>query len=124
MLKQEDRERKVAEWLKHLQAWKESGVSWGRYAQEHEINVHSAYRWRARLIKQGLWCEEQRGDGEKKPEVPSGVSVRFARVQVAAEPRVREVLVRIELANGRRLTIEIRDPDQLSEVLGVLERSA
>jgi len=51
MLKRADRERKVAEWLEHLQAWKDSGLSLARYAREHEITAFAAYHWRARLIK-------------------------------------------------------------------------
>jgi len=42
MLKRADRERKIAEWLEHLQAWKESGVSLARYAREHGITAVSA----------------------------------------------------------------------------------
>jgi hypothetical protein len=124
MLKREDRERKVAEWLKHLQAWKGSSGTWGRYAREHELDAHSAYRWRARLIKQGLWREESRGDEGQALDASSRVPLRFARVQIAAEPRARDMLVRVHLANGRGLTVEIHDADQLSEVLSALERGA
>jgi len=126
MLKRSDRERKVAEWLEHLQAWKDSGLSLARYAREHEIPAFAAYHWRARLIKHGLWRTEPSPtqSGAQTPDDSSRVPLRFARVQVAPAPRSRELVVRMQLANGRTLAIEIGEADQLVDVLSALERSA
>ena len=126
MLKRADRERKVAEWLEHLQAWKDSGLSLARYAREHEITAFAAYHWRARLIRRGLWCAQAstaRVEAQT-PDDSSRVPLRFARVRVAPEARSRELVVRVGLANGRALAIEIGEADQLVEVLSALERGA
>jgi hypothetical protein len=126
MLKREDRERKVAEWLEHLGAWKSSGLSLARYAREHKIAAFAAYQWRARLTKRGLWCEELSPTpiGAKILDTSSRVPLHFARVRVAPEPRLRSLMVRVELSNGRALAIEIGAADQLGEVLDALERGA
>jgi hypothetical protein len=126
MLKRADRERKVAEWLEHLQAWKDSGLSLARYAREHEITAFAAYHWRARLIKRGLWRAEPSPtqSGVQTPDDSLRVPLRFARVRVAPETRSRELVVRVQLANGRALAIEIGEADQLVEVLSALERGA
>jgi hypothetical protein len=46
MSRQEDRERKVAGWLEHLQSWKASGEALSAYARGHGIDPGSMYYWR------------------------------------------------------------------------------
>jgi hypothetical protein len=126
MLKREDRQRKVAEWLEHLQGWKASGESLAAYARRCSLPLWAAYHWRAVLTGEGSWHE-----GPNEP-VAVGIAqssarrvpLRFARVAVSDTPRAMPLIVRVQLGNGRRAEIEIGHVDQLGEVLELLERPA
>jgi hypothetical protein len=126
MLKREDQQRKVAEWLEHLQGWKASGESLAAYARRCSLPLWAAYHWRAVLSEEGSWHEE--------PKEPVAVGIaqrstrrgrrRFARVAVSDMPRAMPLIVRVQLGNGRRAEIELGQADQLGDVLELLERPA
>jgi hypothetical protein len=128
MLKREDRARKVAEWLEHLQAWKDSGESLSAYARKHGLTVWSAYHWRGVLTREGSWREGPKAPGRSRSGSPavssSRVPLRFARVNVSDMPRAAPLVLRVQLANGRRAEIAVEEIEQLGAVLSVLERSA
>jgi len=42
---------KEIEWQKHINAWKESGLSQAKYCRKHGLNVHTLSYWRSRLLK-------------------------------------------------------------------------
>ena len=119
MIKQEDRQRRAAEWLEHLQAWKASGESLSAYARLHGLSLESAYQWRRVLRSRGLWHEEPSAtsQAERAP-------VRFARVTVKGVSAVPGLRVHVHLTNGRRAEIELAEITQLAGVLGALEQSA
>ncbi len=126
MLKREERQRKVAEWLEHLQGWRASGESLAAYAQRSGLALWAAYHWRKVLTQEGSWPEDTAVPGKSRP-VRKGagrVPLRFARVTVTESARSAPLMVRIQLANGRRAEIELGDAGQLDAVLGVLERPA
>jgi len=128
MLKREDRARKVAEWLEHLQAWKDSGESLSAYARKHGLTVWSAYHWRGLLTREGSWREEPKTRGRSRSGSPPAgsprVPLRFARVAVSDIPGAAPLIVRVHLANGRRAEIAVSELEQLGAVLSLLERSA
>jgi hypothetical protein len=122
MSRQEDRERKVAGWLEHLQSWKASGESLNSYARGHGIEAGSMYYWRTVLGREGLWPEEpDRGRRSEVVRKSARVPLRFARVKLEQASRGSPVTVRVTLANGRCAEIELQDTQRLSEVLGALE---
>ena len=123
MSRREDRERKMAEWLEHLEGWKASGDALSVYARKHGIQPASMYYWRGVLRQEGRW-PEQPGEGGLKPGSATRlarVPLRFARVKLDQASRGSAVTVRVTLANGRRAEIELEDMQRLSEVLGALE---
>ena len=129
MSRREDRERKIAGWLEHLQSWKSSGKPLSAYAKAHDIEPWSMYYWRKVVRREGRWPEDQgeQDRGGRRRTVASGsarVPLRFARVTLKDSARPSSVTVRMTLANGRRAEIELDDTERLSEVLAVLERSA
>lgn len=126
MLKREDRQRKVAEWLEHLQGWKASGESLAAYARRCSLPLWAAYHWRAVLTGEGSWHEESKA--QAAPGIvqrrAQRVSLRFARVAVSDMPRAMPLIVRVQFENGRRAEVELRHVDQLADVLELLERPA
>jgi hypothetical protein len=72
-LRREDRQRKVAEWLEHLQGWKASGESLAAYARRCSLPLWAAYRWQAVLTGEGSWHEEP------NEQVALGIAQRSAR---------------------------------------------
>jgi hypothetical protein len=128
MSRRADRERKIAEWLEHLQNWQSSGEPLARYARSHGIEPWSMYHWRNVLRREGRWPE---GDGEQahereRPDPLSSarVPLRFARVKVQDDAPHSSLTIRVILRNGRRTEIELGNAQELDEVLAVLERSA
>jgi len=126
MLKRDERQRKAAEWLEHLQGWKSSGESLAAYSRRNSLTLWSAYHWRGVLRRDGSFREEPAARGKSRCAQKDShrVPLRFARVTVTDSPRVAPLVVRVQLANGRRAEIELGDTGQLGEVLGVLERPA
>jgi hypothetical protein len=120
MLKREDRVRKVAEWLEHLQGWKSSGETLAAYVRRCGLSLSAAYQWRAALIREGSWSDEPGVTRRASHQVPQ----RFARVAVAELPQEIPVIVRVQLGNGRRAEIELGRAEQLREVVDLLERPA
>lgn len=119
MSKQEDRSRKIAEWLEHLQSWRDSGQSLAAYAKGQGLALWAMYHWRVVLIREGRWQEQ--------PSASRGRSARplqFARVAVTDSPRLAPVSVRIVLGNGRRAEIELSELRQLGEIISALEDQA
>ena len=116
MASREDRQRRAAEWLAQLQAWKTSGSSMSAYAKLHGLALCSAYQWRRVLARRGVWHEEA-----TVTQTEARVLPRFARVTVTDSPQATLLIVRVQLANGRQLSIELGDVAQLSAVLGALE---
>jgi hypothetical protein len=126
MLKREDRQRKVAEWLEHLQGWKASGESLAAYARRCSLPLWAAYHWRAVLTGEGSWHQDPNEPvalGMAQRSVRR-VPLRFARVAVSDTPRAMPLIVRVQLANGRRAEIELGQAGQLGDVLELLERLA
>jgi hypothetical protein len=126
MLKREERQRKAAEWLEHLQGWKASGESLAAYAQRSGLALWAAYHWRRVLMQDGSWQEDPATPRKSRPARKDvrRVPLRFARVTVTDSTRSAPLIVQVQLANGRRAEIELADAGQLGEVLGVLERPA
>jgi hypothetical protein len=127
MSRREDRERKIAGWLEHLEGWKASGEALSRYARSHGIEAGSMYYWRSVLRGEGRWPEEPgRTDRGRKPGVApesARVPLRFACVKVEPPSRGSALTIRVTLTNGRRAEIDLQDTQRLSEVLGALECS-
>jgi transposase-like protein len=129
MSKREDRERKIAGWFEHLQAWKTSGEPLSAYARAQGVAPSSMYHWRNVLRREGRWpedtSEQDRGQRRRTGALDSAsLPLRFARVKLDESARRSSLTVRVTLANGRRAEIELDDTQRLSEVLGALERSA
>lgn len=125
MPKQEDQAQKVAQWLEHLQGWKESGGSMAAYAKGHGLALWGMYHWRQVLIREGRWHEQPntpRCSGDNRSGSPA--PIRFARVAVTQSLRPAPLIVRVQLGNGRRADIELGELKQLDEVLAALERCA
>jgi len=125
MSRREDRERRIAEWLEHMEGWKASGVALNTYARSHGIEPGSMYYWRGVLRREGRWPDEPgRTNRGRKPGVASEsgrVPLRFARVKVEQPSRGSALTIRVTLTNGRRARIELPDTQRLSEVLDALE---
>jgi hypothetical protein len=124
MSRREDRERRIAEWLEHMEGWKASGVALSTYARSHGLEPGSMYYWRGVLRQEGRWPEEPgRTDRGRKPGVSESarVPLRFARVKLEQSSRGSALTIRVTLTNGRRARIELQDTQRLSEVLGALE---
>lgn len=119
MSKQEDRARKIAQWLEQLQGWRDSGQSMSAYARGHGLAVWAMYHWRAILIREGRW-QEQPGASRTQPAMP----LQFARVALTESQRLSPLIVRVVLGNGRRAEIELSELSQLGKILCVLEASA
>jgi hypothetical protein len=119
MSKQEDRDRKIAQWLEHLQGWKVSGQSVSAYARERGVTLWAMYHWRGVLIREGLWQAQPMESGHK-----SAVPLTFARVAVTDATRSAPLIVRVVLGNGRRAEIELSELSQLGKILSALEVSA
>lgn len=118
MSRREDRERRIAGWLEHLEGWKASGEALSAYAHNHGIKAGSMYYWRSVLRREGCWPQ----DGEQRPGGASArVPLRFARVKLEEVSRGLPLTVRVTLTNGRRAEIELEDTQRLSEVLTALE---
>ncbi|HEY4367756.1 MAG TPA: hypothetical protein VGN07_11035 [Steroidobacteraceae bacterium] len=125
MSKQDERAQKAAQWLEHLQGWKESGGAMAAYAKGHGLALWAMYHWRQVLIREGHWHEQPntpRCSDDTRRDSP--VPIRFARVAVTDSPLPLPLIVRVHLCNGRRAEIELGELNQLDEVLGVLERRA
>jgi hypothetical protein len=85
MSRREDRARRIAGWLEHLQSWKASGEALSAYARSHGVEPGSMYYWRNVLRREGHWPQEPgEPDGGQKVAAASGstrVPLRFARVR-------------------------------------------
>ena len=77
MSRREDRERRIAEWLEHLEGWKVSGDALSTYARSHGIEPGSMYYWRSVLRREGRWPEEPGRTGRGRTP---GVASESARV--------------------------------------------
>lgn len=119
MSKQEDRARKIAEWLGHLQGWRDSGRSLAAYARGQSLALWAMYHWRAVLIREGRWQEQPSAARSR-----SARALQFARVAVTDSPRLAPVIVRVVLGNGRRAEIELSELHQLGEIISALEHQA
>lgn len=128
MSRQEDRERRIAGWLEHLQSWKSSGEALSAYARSHGVEPWSMYYWRNVLRRGGHWPPEsgEPGRGQRSAVAPDSTRapMRFARVRFEETSRSSVVTVRMTLSNGRRVEIELEDTRRLSEVLSALEAAA
>ena len=116
MSKQEDRAQKVAQWLAHLQDWKDSGQSVSAYARERGLTPWAMYHWRGVLIREGRWQAQPSESGHN-----SAVPLKFARVAVTGATRSAPLIVRVVLGNGRRAEIELNELGQLGKLLSALE---
>ena len=119
MSKQEDRTRKIAQWLERLQGWKDSGQSMSAYARDRGLTLWAMYHWRGVLIREGLWPAQP-----SEPSRNSAAPLKFARVAVSDTTGSAPLIVRIVLDNGRRAEIELSELSQLGKVLSALEEPA
>lgn len=126
MSRREDRERKVAEWLEHLQGWKDSGVALSSYARSRGLALWAMYHWRNVLRREGRWTEEPPRRSIPASEAKNGkrIPLRFARVALTESPRSAPLTVRVQLRNGRRAEVDLSDRAELAEVLALLEQPA
>ncbi len=126
MSRREDRERKAAEWLEHLQGWKDSGVALSAYARSRGLALWAMYHWRNVLRREGRWPEGplRRGTATRDAKSSKRVPLRFARVALAEPPRSAPLTVRVQLRNGRRAEVDLSDRAELAEVLALLEQPA
>lgn len=128
MSRREDRARRIAGWLEHLQSWEASGEALSAYARHHGMEPGLMYYWRNVLRREGHWPQGPgEPDGGQKVAAASGsgrVPLRFARVRFEHATGGPSVTVRVMLANGRRVEVELQDTQRLSEVLGALESAA
>ena len=120
MSKQDERARKITEWLQHLQGWKDSGKSLAAYAKDHGLAPWAMYHWRGVLVREGRWSQEPKASA--KSGGPSSLALRFAKVAVTDRCPPIPVTVRLQLANGRCAEIDLMGIEQLASVLGALER--
>lgn len=100
MLKREDRDRKTAEWLEHLRLWQASGLPFAAYARQSGLTLATAYQWRSRLTRAGLWHESPRA---RRSDAPDRVPLRFARVY-RVEPQSAGVVIARFQRSMRSLT--------------------
>jgi hypothetical protein len=128
MSRREDRERKIADWLEHLQNWRASGEALSAYARSHGVEPWSMYYWRNVLRREGHWPQEPgEADRQQRSAVAPGSArapMRFARVTFEESSRSSSITVRVMLENGRRVEIELGDTQRLREVLSALESAA
>jgi hypothetical protein len=126
MSRREDRERKAAEWLEHLQGWKDSGTALSAYARSRGLALWAMYHWRNVLRREGRWAEEPRRRSTSAEEAKSGkrIPLRFARVALSELPRSVPLTVRVHLRNGRRAELDLSDRGELAAVLALLEQPA
>ena len=86
------------------------------------------YYWRNVLRREGHWpWEAGESDRGQKAAAASGSPrgpLRFARVRFEQASGSASVTVRVMLANGRRVEVELEDMQRLSEVLNALESAA
>lgn len=122
MSKQEARAQRINEWLEHLHRWKATGGSLAAYAKEHGLALWALYHWRGVLIQEGRWEPTRTPRRAKRAE--SGVEaipVQFARVAVTQAPTA-PYIVRLQLGNGRRAEIELRQMEPLLQLITAMER--
>jgi hypothetical protein len=126
MSRREDRERKTAEWLEHLQGWKASGSSLPAYAKSRGLALWTMYRWRSVLRREGLWADggPRRRALPESAKISRAVPLRFARVSLKPPAPRQSLTLHVELRNGRRAQIELSDRDDLADVLAALEHPA
>lgn len=100
-----ERESRVRYWTRHIEAWKESGLSQRGYCKREGIAV-STLQW---------WCRRLR---ERDPaEAP-----RLVPVAVAAIPDVPDEPIEVVLLSGRRLRLAApRDETELARLVRLLE---
>lgn len=124
----EDRERKIAGWLEHLQTWKPSAEALNAYAHSHGAGLWSMYYWRNVLRRERRWPrkpgEAERGQRPANAPDSPRAPMRFARITLEAACRSSSISVRAMLANGRRVEIELEEAQLLSEVLSALRSAA
>lgn len=89
------------------------------------LALWAMYHWRKVLVREGQWrAEPNLPGGSGISHTDSRVPLRFARVAATDAVHPVALIVRVQLANGRRAEFEVSALDQLGEVLGVLERRA
>lgn len=126
MSRREDRERKTAQWLEQLQAWKQSGKALSAYARSCGLAPWTMYHWRNALRREGLWCDDGQPPGASRhaANAVGAVPLRFSRVTLKEPLRSSSLTIRVQLHNGRRVEVELSDRDELADVLAVLEQPA
>lgn len=122
MSKQEGRAQRINEWLEHLRRWKATGGSLAAYAKEHRLALWALYHWRGVLIQEGHW-QPSRPPRQTKRTTPhlEAVPLQFARVAVTEAP-MAPYIVRLQLGNGRRAEIELRQVEPLLQLIAAMER--
>lgn len=122
MSKQDDRARKITEWLKHLQGWKDSDKSLAAYARGHGLTLWAMYHWRGVLIREGHWHREPKPEPSAQSQSRSPLALRFAKIAVTGLRPPMPVTVRLHLVNGRRAEIDLQGVEQLDAIFALLER--
>jgi hypothetical protein len=114
--------QREVQWLKHIEGWKQSGLTQPRYCQRKSISYDTFKRWQQRL---GTGGGLRGGD-------PGFVSVRVARANVARSMAVEPTAVigrasagegvQIRPANGRAIALGAQlDAVELGRLIRLLE---
>ncbi|MBM0106487.1 hypothetical protein JM946_17295 [Steroidobacter sp. S1-65] len=121
MSKQEARAQRINEWLEHLRRWKASGGSLAAYAKEHGVALWALYHWRGVLIQEGRWEPARTPKVKRAASRLEAMPLQFARVAVSEAP-MAPYIVRLQLGNGRRAEIELRQVEPLLQLIAAMER--
>ena len=104
------------EWVAHLDACKEEGVTVKAYAKRHDLAVDSLYYWRRKMRLRSAICSQ-------KAIPPSTSDARlFTRLQVSsAATSMNEVPLRLCLGNHLQLEMQHLPPVEWLSALMQIE---
>ena len=95
------------QWQRHVEAWRESGLSQADYCRQQGLNRKTF----------SLWTRRDQGN----PTIDRGTSLELISVQVSAPVASTPVSVMLRLANGVKLELSTAvSPRWLAELLRCL----
>lgn len=107
-------------WLKHLERWKQSGLSQAQYCREHKLSVPAFGWWKGRLSfhRKG---PQPRATMRKRTD-PDGTFVELSLPDAGRPGTANSVVYEIALAHDRRLRLGPGfEPERVRQLLEVLE---